>query len=407
HDSGLGKDTHSIISQGKLDAILQSRPEERRSLIEEAAGISKHKRRKERALRKIKSMDEHLTRARDINREISRQLKPLERQVDRARKYKDLSARANELTQILAVDELRQLQAQWVDLESASRESAAALELARYRLSEKERELEKLQVMLEEKGLFVGDLGEQRRHMQDVVGRIGSDMRLLEEKGRNMVARLSEMRGTLSASEHQRKRTLEELSDINRQLDEERAAAEVAGVDVSSLEPAADELHTRRVELDELISTLTRSVRDAQRNADNAALELVKVRETLPTPRSRTHVCQALNKLTTRSMSSGLLETPRSPVEPKRKTPARTARKPKTLDADLGTRPTPRTGGKCPHQTGGRLSFPACANWTQASPIFAARRACGEQSPWAIAVRLGDFEAPLELETLSSSLAGH
>ncbi len=97
------------------------------------------------------------------------------------------------------------------------------------------------------------------------------------------------MRGTLSASEHQRKRTLEELSDINRQLDEERAAAEVAGVDVSSLEPAADELHARRVELDELISTLTRSVRDAQRNADNAALELVKVRETLSnaeTPRS-------------------------------------------------------------------------------------------------------------------------
>ena len=72
-----------------IHIFLQSRPEERRSLIEEAAGISKHKRRKERALRKIKSMDEHLTRARDINREISRQLKPLERQVDRARKYKD------------------------------------------------------------------------------------------------------------------------------------------------------------------------------------------------------------------------------------------------------------------------------------------------------------------------------
>ena len=107
HDSGLGKETHSIISQGKLDAILQSRPEERRALIEEAAGISKHKRRKERALRKIASMDEHLTRARDINREISRQLKPLERQVDRARKFKDLSSRARELTQILAVDELR------------------------------------------------------------------------------------------------------------------------------------------------------------------------------------------------------------------------------------------------------------------------------------------------------------
>ena len=281
HDSGLGKDTHSIISQGKLDAILQSRPEERRALIEEAAGISKHKRRKERALRKIKSMDEHLTRARDINREISRQLKPLERQVDRARIYKELSARATELTQILAVDELRQLQAQWADLETREKESGAGLELARYRLSEKERELEKLQVMLEEKGLFVGDLGEQRRHMQDVVGRINSDMRLLEEKGRNMVARLSEMRGTLSSSEHQRRRTAEELSDITRQLDEERGAADAARADVDASEPTARELHARRMELDKRISALTREQREVQRTADNASLELVKVRESL------------------------------------------------------------------------------------------------------------------------------
>lgn len=137
HDSGLGKDTHSIISQGKLDAILQSRPEERRALIEEAAGISKHKRRKERALKKIKSMDEHLTRARDINKEIARQLRPLERQVDRARKYKELSSRANELTQMLAVDELRSLQSQWNDLESRSKEGAAELELAQYRMGER------------------------------------------------------------------------------------------------------------------------------------------------------------------------------------------------------------------------------------------------------------------------------
>ena len=281
HDSGLGKDTHSIISQGKLDAILQSRPEERRALIEEAAGISKHKRRKERALKKIASMDEHLKRARDINREITRQLRPLERQVDRARKYRDLTDRANELTQILAVDELRRLQASWGDMESSSREADAALELANYRLGEKQRELEKLQVMLEEKGLFVGDLGEQRRHMQDVVGRIGSDMRLLEEKGRNMVSRLSEMRGTLSSSEHQRKRVADELEQISAQLDEVRAAAQVAREDVDEAAPAAEKLHARRKELDVSITALVRDQREAQRAADAAALEYVKVKETI------------------------------------------------------------------------------------------------------------------------------
>ena len=281
HDSGMGKDTHSIISQGKLDAILQSRPEERRSLIEEAAGISKHKRRKERALRKIASMDEHLTRARDINREIARQLRPLERQVDRARKHRELTARANELTQILAVDELRRLQAAWSDLEIRGKEAEAGSELARYRLSEKERELEKLQVMLEEKGLFVGDLGEQRRHMQDVVGRIGSDMRLLEEKGRNMVARLSEMRGTLSGSEHQRRRVVEELDDLRARLDDARAAAEVARADVEKAEPASDDLHARRVDLDEQLRALTRDMREQRSVADSCALDYVKVKEAL------------------------------------------------------------------------------------------------------------------------------
>ncbi len=281
HDSGLGKDTHSIISQGKLDAILQSRPEERRALIEEAAGISKHKRRKERALKKIKSMDEHLTRARDINKEIARQLRPLERQVDRARKYKELSSRANELTQMLAVDELRSLQSQWNDLESRSKEGTAELELAQYRLGEKERELEKLQVMLEEKGLFVGDLGEQRRHMQDVVGRINSDMRLLEEKGHNMVSRLSDMRGQISSSEHQRRRVVEELEDARAQLEEVTGAHMQAQEDVDAAGPAAAELHERRVALDAQISQLTREQRDVQRVADNAALELAKVKDSL------------------------------------------------------------------------------------------------------------------------------
>src|SRR5674476_226303 len=60
HDSGLGRDTHSIISQGRLDEVLNSRPEDRRSLIEEAAGVLKHKKRKERALRKLSAMDAHL-----------------------------------------------------------------------------------------------------------------------------------------------------------------------------------------------------------------------------------------------------------------------------------------------------------------------------------------------------------
>ena len=281
HDTGLGKETYSIISQGKLDTILQGRPEDRRTLIEEAAGISKHKRRKLRAEKKIASMDESMVRARDASREVHRQLRPLERQVDRAKRYEELSARANELTQILAVDELRQLQASWTDIEHTGKEAEAELELARYRVSEKERELERLQVMLEEKGLFVGDLSEQRRRMQDVVGRIGSDKRLLEEKGRNMVSRLSDLRSSISSSENQLKRARSELSEVEAQLDLERGAQTAAQAEVDELSPSADELHARRTELDEQVSRLGREQRAAQQKADAAALKLARVKESL------------------------------------------------------------------------------------------------------------------------------
>ncbi|MFZ2755763.1 MAG: AAA family ATPase, partial [Atopobiaceae bacterium] len=241
HDSGLGKDTHSIISQGKLDSILQSRPEERRALVEEAAGISKHRRRKERSERKIASMDEKLVRAKDISREIARQLRPLERQVDKAKRYNDLTSRLSEVETTLAVDDLRALQRSWKQLEAKGKEAAAAEEIARYQLGEKRDELERLQSMLEQKGLFVGDLGEQRRRMQDLLGRMDSDMRLLEEKGHNMVDRLSDMRMTLSSVERQAKDAQSELSSVAGELSDARVSAERLASDLEGLEPAADE----------------------------------------------------------------------------------------------------------------------------------------------------------------------
>ena len=105
----------------------------------------------------------------------------------------------------LAVDDLRTLQESYGRLSVARpARPTRPCELAQYRLDEKSAELEKLQSLLEQKGLFVGDLGEQRRRMQDILGRMDSDMRLLEEKGKNMVSRLSDMRMQLSATEKQR-----------------------------------------------------------------------------------------------------------------------------------------------------------------------------------------------------------
>lgn len=279
HDTGLGKDTHSIISQGKLDSVLQSRPEERRELIEEAAGISKHRRRKERSQRKLKSMDENLHRAKDIAREINRQLRPLERQVDKARRANDITERLNHLSISLAVDDLRALQREWNKLSAQAKESEAEVELAKYRLDEKSAELERLQSMLEQKGLFVGDLGEQRRRMQDELGRIDSDMRLLEEKGRNMVNKASEMRASLSNIDKQLSDRGRELREAREELETSTASFIELNEQVQQIEPEAARAKRELKELDKSLSQLNADQRAAQRICDQETLAHVRLSE--------------------------------------------------------------------------------------------------------------------------------
>ncbi len=85
-DSGIGREMHVIVGQGQLDAVLQSKPEDRRAYIEEAAGVLKHRKRKEKALRKLDAMQANLTRLTDLTGELRRQLKPLGRQAEIARR---------------------------------------------------------------------------------------------------------------------------------------------------------------------------------------------------------------------------------------------------------------------------------------------------------------------------------
>jgi chromosome segregation protein len=119
-DTGLGRETHTIVGQGRIDAVLNARPEERRAFIEEAAGILKHRRRKERALRKLTAMESHLERLVDVLAEMRRNLRPLERQAEAARTHADLSARLREVRLERALRDMARLLDRW-GAESATR----------------------------------------------------------------------------------------------------------------------------------------------------------------------------------------------------------------------------------------------------------------------------------------------
>lgn len=293
HDSGLGRDAQSIISQGRLTEVLESKAEDRRALVEEAAGVLKHKKRKEKALRKLGGLDANLERATDIASEISRQLKPLERQAKRALEHAEYVKELHEVEVLLAVDDLRKLQKTWDTVSTHEREGEGEISILRYELEERERELEKYQHLLEEKGLFVGDITERRSRVQSVLERLESAQLLLGEKGKNLISRLSDLRSQLHGAESRiekarasekeltadRSETLASLQELYSQLGEARKENEI--------------IRKERVDFDDELTKLNTSLRSDRGNLEE----------------SRNNVLKLSTKMSSLNAQSGILET--------------------------------------------------------------------------------------------------
>ena len=122
-DSGIGREMHVIVGQGQLDAVLQARPEDRRAFVEEAAGVLKHRKRREKTVRKLDAMQANLNRLTDLTGEIRRQLGPLGRQAAIARRAAGVQADLRDAKMRLLADDLATISAK-IAQEAADEQSA-------------------------------------------------------------------------------------------------------------------------------------------------------------------------------------------------------------------------------------------------------------------------------------------
>ncbi len=236
-DSGVGRHQHVIVSQGNIDAVLNARPEDRRLIIEEAAGVLKFRRRKERAERRLSSTEANLIRVQDLLREVRRQLRPLERQADAARRHGAL------------VGELRAL-----DLHLAGRELA------------------RLRGNLEESSRLQSDLRDQSQRVKAELG--NADARLVASE-----TELAALGETEVGELHSRYETLRErsrgllalLAEQRRGLGREIEAAVDAAL-VASLEAERAQL---RIEQDQLNQSVTQAA-DADHDIQVSETELAR-----------------------------------------------------------------------------------------------------------------------------------
>jgi chromosome segregation protein len=240
-DSGLGREMHVIVGQGRLDSVLQASPEDRRGFIEEAAGILKHRRRKEKTVRKLEAMEQNLTRLSDLAGELRRQLKPLGRQAEIAREAATIAAVVRDAKARLLASELVSLRA----------------ELADHARSEQERHTERM-ALQDQVELTVARIEkletDQRSEAVDEARRIAYGLERVQERVRSLFALTGQKLALLGESADQ---DLAQLSTVSQTtIDDARAEIDVISEGLGDAQDAAAEaardVLRARAELDAL-----------------------------------------------------------------------------------------------------------------------------------------------------------
>ncbi|MGY4710053.1 chromosome segregation protein SMC [Mycolicibacterium sp. CBM1] len=305
-DSGIGREMHVIVGQGRLAQILESRPEDRRAFIEEAAGVLKHRKRKEKAVRKLESMSANLARLTDLTTELRRQLKPLGRQAEMARRAQTIQADLRDARLRLAADDLVARRAEFAGAnstettlrrehdEAAERlavatEALAAHEAAVATLSERTDAAQqtwfRLSALAERVSATIRIASERAQYLEaEPAVSAGPDPDALEAEADEVAAREQEVLAELAEAQSRLEYARAELGE------RERAAADAERAHMAAVRAEADrreglarlagqvETVRARVEsIDEGVARLTAAIEEAAARTEHARAEFETV----------------------------------------------------------------------------------------------------------------------------------
>ncbi|MFB7250522.1 chromosome segregation protein SMC [Microbacterium sp. NPDC056234] len=276
-DSGLGREMHVIVGQGRLDTVLQASPEDRRGFIEEAAGILKHRRRKEKTLRKLDAMEANLTRLSDLAGEIRRQLKPLGRQAEIAREAQTIAAVVRDAKARIFADDV-------VALRTA---------LADHTRTEQERHTERL-VLTDQADQVRAEIArleaDQNSAAVDAARGVAFGLEQVQERMRGLYTLANQRLALLGSEEDDAAVTAvtvtqatiddakDEITRISEGLGDAQDAAAVASREVMQARAELDTLDVDIAEQSALVSEYDMRVSGLRGNAEAAASALAAVR---------------------------------------------------------------------------------------------------------------------------------
>lgn len=255
-DTGIGKEGYSLIGQGKIEAILSGKPEERRALLEEAAGIVKYKSRKEEAEKKLSNTDNNLVRIRDIISTYEERIEPLRVEREKALKYKDISDTLREKEVSLVVHHINEMEKSLQEFYSDVNKKEEELNNKKRILLDEKDKLKKLEEKIEEIDKKTSNEKSEYYGTKEEISKINNEIELFKERIKNLTLNieknkeaLEEVKSKIVDCENE-KQFLEEELLVKR--DEQRAKEE----SITALEENSKEISNKIASMDDELKVL-------------------------------------------------------------------------------------------------------------------------------------------------------
>ena len=294
-DTGVGARTYSLVEQGSIANLMEAKPEERRQYIEEAAGITKYKSRKEAAVRKMESTKQNLLRLNDILREVKSRLNAVSRQAKRAERYKLLKKDLREIELALALQAFAELTGRKAELQRRHDESSAATDDVRSRLAVLEARIEEFRAEIAENDQGVhqlqerlyaakNEIGMQEQGIEHARARL-DDLAGLKEKGAIELEALRARRGEM---ERERGQLEAQSTESDGRIAAGREAVSLQQAAVDELKKGEQELRdglerektdyfnalTEQSRLQNALAAYRKNLEDLKRRGEREAKEL-------------------------------------------------------------------------------------------------------------------------------------
>lgn len=251
-DTGIGKEGYSIIGQGQIDKILSGKPEERRELFDEAAGIVKYKKRKAAAEKNLAEEQQNMTRIEDILSELEKQVEPLERQSEKAKEYLKYRDGLRAMDVNLFLSEYDRIHGEMEDVSSKQKVAAADLENTREEFARTKEEYRQVEEILEQHDKSLEEQRQKESESRTDLGRFEGDVKVLQEQiyaaeqnEAHYKERLESLQNSLQASQEemagfqkQKEDMDEKVSGLRQQQQELQGKLEQVSKDIADTDHA-------------------------------------------------------------------------------------------------------------------------------------------------------------------------